>query len=258
MNIYVAINEIIKEMPAVPKTQKNKLQGYMYRGIKDIIVTSKPLLAKHGVFVVPKTISQTQKERTNDKGTVLYHTHLTVEHTFYALDGSHIVATTVGEAIDSSDKSCNKAMTAAFKYALNEVLFIAEEDMVDTEEDHHETSTEKKTFTTSNTYQLSSMEAQKNSSLQQNENWTQPLRESGQTGNPGDHVISFGKKHGGKKIRDLTLMEYEQYSTYLLESSAKDRKPLSKGAQDFVDYGKAFFHGGAQEEMQQMDEQIPF
>lgn len=71
---------------------------------------------------------------------------------------------------------------------------------------------------------------------------------------PGNHTVTFGK-HKGRAIRDFTLMEFESYATYLLESANKDRKPLSKGAQDFVDNGKAYF---SNPDSSRMDEQIPF
>lgn len=49
---------------------------------------------------------------------------LVVDHHFYAKDGSSVVCTTVGEAMDSGDKASNKAMSAALKYALTETYMI--------------------------------------------------------------------------------------------------------------------------------------
>jgi hypothetical protein len=58
---------------------------------------------------------------------------LRVKHTFFAPDGSNVCATTVGEAMDAGDKASNKAMSAAMKYALIQVLCIPTEGDNDTE-----------------------------------------------------------------------------------------------------------------------------
>ena len=56
-----------------------------------------------------------------------------VSHSFFASDGSSVEAVTIGEAMDSGDKSSNKAMSAAMKYALLEVFCVPTEDDNDTE-----------------------------------------------------------------------------------------------------------------------------
>jgi hypothetical protein len=50
-----------------------------------------------------------------------------VAYTFYASDGSSIRAVVVGEASDSADKSSNKAMSAALKYALLQIFCVPTE-----------------------------------------------------------------------------------------------------------------------------------
>jgi hypothetical protein len=61
-----------------------------------------------------------------------------VQHTFYAADGSNVVAVTIGEAMDSGDKSANKAMSAAMKYAMIETFSIPTEEFNDTENETHQ------------------------------------------------------------------------------------------------------------------------
>ena len=48
-------------------------------------------------------------------------------YTFYAPDGSNVRAVVVGEAMDSGDKSSNKAMSAALKYALLQIFRVPTE-----------------------------------------------------------------------------------------------------------------------------------
>ena len=59
---------------------------------------------------------------TTKSGTAMRHVTLTVRYDFYAVDGSSMSATVMGEAADSGDKATSKALSMAFKYALTEVL----------------------------------------------------------------------------------------------------------------------------------------
>ena len=62
-------------------------------------------------------MSRTVSERTSSKGGALFYTVLTVEFDLVsAEDGTKHTVCTVGEAMDSGDKSTNKAMSAAYKY----------------------------------------------------------------------------------------------------------------------------------------------
>lgn len=131
MKIYQAINSIMNDMEAIEKGKKNAQQGFMYRGVDDVMNTLKPLLAKHKVFVVPKVLEETREERTTAKGGLLLYSVLKIEYTFYAEDGSGVSAVVIGEGMDSGDKASNKAMSVAFKYACFQVFCIPTEDMVD-------------------------------------------------------------------------------------------------------------------------------
>ena len=137
--IYQAIADIMDEGYAITKARRNLKQGYQYRGIDDVMNTFQPLLAKHQVFAVPEVLEQAREERHTQNGGVLIYAILTVKYTFYAADGSHVDAVVVGEGMDSGDKASNKALSAAFKYALFQVFCIpTEEQMIDSETDSPE------------------------------------------------------------------------------------------------------------------------
>lgn len=138
MNIYESIACIIGEKAAVKKDKRNEAQRYMFRGIDDVMNTFNPLLAKYKVFAVPTVMDMSREERTNNKGTALIYTVLTVQYTFYAEDGTSVTAVTIGEGMDTGDKSVNKAMSAAYKYALFQVFCIPTEELIDSETDSHE------------------------------------------------------------------------------------------------------------------------
>jgi hypothetical protein len=79
-----------------------------------------------------------REERTTAKGGVLIYTILTVKFTFYASDGSFVSSVTEGEAMDSADKSTNKAMSAALKYCLMQMLLIPTEELKDADANTYE------------------------------------------------------------------------------------------------------------------------
>lgn len=137
LNIYEALAKVLTMDYAVGKDEKNQQQGYKYRGIEKTVNTVKPLLAKVGVFYVPEVLNVEREERAGRNGGALIYSVLTVRYTFYASDGSSVSATVVGEGMDSGDKASNKAMSAALKYALGNVLNIPTE-MIDSETDSPE------------------------------------------------------------------------------------------------------------------------
>ena len=135
VNIYQAITDIMSEGYAITKDKRNQKQGYVYRGIDDVMNTFQPLLAKHHVFVVPEVLERERQERVTYKdgkqsGTLLY-SILTMRYTFYAEDGSSVSAVVIGEGMDSGDKASNKAMSVAMKYAMFQVFCIPTEEMAD-------------------------------------------------------------------------------------------------------------------------------
>mgnify|MGYP000196155837 CR=1 FL=1 len=73
---------------------------------------------------------------TKSGGTMNY-TRLLVGYSFYAADGSSVRAVVAGEAMDSADKSTNKAMSAALKYALLQIFCVPTE-MDDADAETHE------------------------------------------------------------------------------------------------------------------------
>lgn len=136
--IFERICTVMGEIEAVGKNKKNDAQHYQFRSIDDVADMLSPLLAKHQVFIMPKILDIKRDIVVNSKGTSLNYTVLTVQYTFYTTDGSCVTATTVGEGMDSGDKSCNKAMSAAFKYAMIQAFCIPTSEKKDSDYDNHE------------------------------------------------------------------------------------------------------------------------
>jgi hypothetical protein len=114
------------------------MQNYKFRGIDDMYNALNEHLATEGVFITSKVIDVKREERQSQKGGTLLYSILTMEFEFFAEDGSSVKSTTIGEAMDSGDKSMNKAMSTAYKYALMQIFCIPTEDEKDTEYQTHE------------------------------------------------------------------------------------------------------------------------
>lgn len=147
--IYKAINNVMSEIGAVGKNQKNQQQGFMFRGIDAVMNAINPALIKNKVFVVPEILEQIREERQTKTGTNLIYSVCKVKYTFFAEDGSSVQAVVIGEGMDSGDKATNKAMSIAFKYACFQVFCIPTEEMKDPDEECHEVESRKKQKTES-------------------------------------------------------------------------------------------------------------
>jgi len=136
--IYSLINKVMSEVGGVEKNSKNTQQGYSFRGIDDLYAALQPPLVKYGVFYVTNVEKVEQSLKESKSGGMLTCTVLTVSFTFYAPDGSSIVVRTVGEGMDSGDKSCSKAMSTALKYALLQLFCIPTSEPKDSEHESPE------------------------------------------------------------------------------------------------------------------------
>lgn len=136
--IYKAISDTMKDIGIVGKNDTNTYDKYKFRGIDAVMNALNPAMIKHGIFVVPTVLESTREERAGSKGTTMMYTILKVKYTFYAEDGSSVESVVVGEAMDRSDKSTNKAMSAAFKYACFQTFCIPTEEMQDADKESPE------------------------------------------------------------------------------------------------------------------------
>ena len=128
--VYEAIRNVMRDIGAqgIAKDKPNQQQGYKFRGIDDVYNALNGILAKHGLVILPRVVEHNQVERLTSKGSPLFYTTLKCE--FKAVcseDGSSDTITTVGEAMDTADKSSNKAMSAAYKYACMQMFCIPTE-----------------------------------------------------------------------------------------------------------------------------------
>ncbi|MFG7946332.1 ERF family protein [Streptomyces cacaoi] len=117
--VHQAIALAMRDTSPVGKDQINQGQRYRFRGIDDVMSAVAGPFRAHGVFIVPEVADRTAEQR----GKMLNVT-VTVRYRLYGPAGDHVEAVVVGEASDTADKATNKAMSAAFKYLLFQVLMI--------------------------------------------------------------------------------------------------------------------------------------
>lgn len=142
MSVYKSINKVQDELSkiGISKDRRNTQgSGYNFRGIDDIYNALAPALSRHGLCILPRVINREVVERTSKSGGALFYTTLDVEFDFVAAeDGSKHTVRVMGEAMDSGDKSTNKAMSAAYKYACLQTFCIPTEGDNDADSSTHE------------------------------------------------------------------------------------------------------------------------
>ena len=142
MSVYKAINAVQSALAktGIAKDRTNTQgAGYKFRGIDDVYNAIAPLLAEHGLCILPRMIARTCDEKQSQAGKALF--YVTVEAEFdvvCAEDGSSHTIRTFGEAMDSGDKATNKAMSAAYKYAAFQMFAIPTEGDNDADGHTHE------------------------------------------------------------------------------------------------------------------------
>ena len=85
-NIYETISEVMAEIGAIGKNDRNDQQKFMYRGIDAVMNALNPALIKCKMFVVPEVLEQTREERQTRSGSNLIYSVCKIKYTFYAED----------------------------------------------------------------------------------------------------------------------------------------------------------------------------
>ena len=140
-NVYQLISLVAGELAntGISKNQRNNQgTGYNFRGIDDVYNAIGPLLAKNGLSILPRTLSRDCVERVSGQGKALFYVTVDMEFDFVsAHDGSKHTVKMYGEAMDSGDKATNKAMSAAYKYAMFQAFCIPTEGDNDADSQTH-------------------------------------------------------------------------------------------------------------------------
>jgi hypothetical protein len=125
-NVYAALAAVMTDIDGYVKKKKSDKLSYTFAGVDDIIAAVRPALVEHGVIVYPSGVRDlVSAVAANDKGTLMTSVSAIFAFTFAHGDSNtFFVAEVTGEGRDSSDKAHNKALTAAYKYAIKQTLMI--------------------------------------------------------------------------------------------------------------------------------------
>jgi hypothetical protein len=139
--VYAAIHAVAADLSelGIEKGRKNQAQGFVFRGIDDVLQTLSPILKKHKLLMLPTQIERVATVTTSSTGKPMNHVSVTMEYKFVSVeDGSEQVIRMPGEGMDSGDKATSKAVSMAYKYACFQALCIPFEGCEDSDEDSPE------------------------------------------------------------------------------------------------------------------------
>lgn len=121
-DIYTALAAVMADCDHVAKRDRNDHQKFMFRGIDAVVNAVGPVLRNHGVIVCPNVERVDYETVQTSTGKPATACRVLVTYSFYAEDGTSIDTRVAGEAWDSGDKACPKAMSVAFRTALLQAL----------------------------------------------------------------------------------------------------------------------------------------
>lgn len=137
--IYLRLAQVMADVPAIAKEQRNQAQGYAFRGIDDLFNALHGLFAKHQVFVLPEVIeAEYVQQLAGSNQKLATDARLTIRYHFVTVDGSSVSMTVQGESRDFADKATPQAMSAGYKQGLLEMFLIPLEETRDADSESPE------------------------------------------------------------------------------------------------------------------------
>lgn len=208
-NVYTAINAVMQEVGYVQKGGKMQYgDKYTYAKESDFIAAVRPLLVEHGVVVFPSGVLQLNQDTypTNRGGEMNRDTAIIRFHFHHGASDTGFDVEVLGQGADSGDKSANKAMTAALKYALRQAL------LIETGDDPDDTA--------------SAQDARASKKPASNGNQRQPV--SKPQGNQGDDPSNYVDT-ASPKFLSFMIRGREQYGTNWDTKRAELCEAVTKG-----------------------------
>ncbi len=123
--IFTLLPQVSAQVGAVAKDDVNSGQGFRFRGIDAVVNAVHPVLAEHGIIVLP-SVDEVGYEpvQVGAKRTPMVSCRIRLSVAFIAPDGSQVVARVAAEAMDSGDKATAKAHSVGLRTALLQTLML--------------------------------------------------------------------------------------------------------------------------------------
>lgn len=122
MTVHEAISHVMAAVGNVAKNQRNTDQSYNFRGIDAFYNAYHGPMAAAGLVMIPTVEHVATDERRTSTGKAMYHVVLTVRYRFIGPGGDSLDTVVIGEGQDTQDKAVTKALSAAHKYAMQQVF----------------------------------------------------------------------------------------------------------------------------------------
>lgn len=125
LTIVQALNAVMMDVQAVRKGDRNKEQGFNFRGVDAVVNAAGPAFRAHGIIPAPSVDEHWFESYNSKSGTPMRNTVVKVRYKLWGPDGGFMeVGPFLGEAADSGDKSVTKAQSVAYRVMLLQVLCI--------------------------------------------------------------------------------------------------------------------------------------
>jgi hypothetical protein len=129
LTVVEALSHVMSDVQAIGKDGRNTSQNYSFRGVDAVVNAVGPLMRKHGVIVVPHSVSAHYRDALTSTGKPARECTLEVAYRFYGPAGDYIEAMVPGESLDFGDKGAPKAMSVAYRILLLQALCIPTDDV---------------------------------------------------------------------------------------------------------------------------------
>lgn len=226
--VITALIRVMRDLRAVGKDSQNteSPDQFFFRGIDAMVNAAGPLLRKHGVLCLPKTLKADLRTVTTRQGEATY-AWVQVRYRFVGPAGDRITVTVPGEAMDVGDKALSKAMSVAWRIALIQAL------AVPTGERDPDASSYQQTPGAAGTAadrrdRASAEQRQRGATDPRQEWWDAIGRKADELGlSRNDVRRNFARWSGGKQIdgRDVTVELLVRYHEEVVANGFRDDQP---------------------------------
>ena len=144
LSVQAALNAVMRDVQVVRKDQRNKEQGFNFRGVDDVINAVGPKLREHRVIIAPvkSRVVSTERYKTA-KGTEMQGVVVRMDYSITGPDGDWLAASALGQSSDAGDKAIAKAQSVAYRVMLLQLLCIPT-DEPDPDSEAHERASEQR------------------------------------------------------------------------------------------------------------------
>lgn len=122
--VLEALSSVMEEVQAIGKGDRNKQQGYDFRGIDAVVNKVGPLFRKHRIIAMPIKTESHYRDVLTSTGKPSRECTVRVTYRFFGPAGDCVDAEVPGESMDFGDKGAPKAMSVAYRILLLQALCI--------------------------------------------------------------------------------------------------------------------------------------